>query len=266
MIDELDEVLRNLMVRELPIKNNEVDVAFHQPKKDWSSRVSKPTLNFYLYDIRENNKLRQPSPAFMSAPNAERKNSVVQRRHPIRLDLHYMVTAWATEPDDEHRLLTRAIMVLYRIPEIPQDLLPETIVADQQGPIFIKAAQYDTLEKPTDVWSVMDNQMRPSIPCVITMSVNPYTSFVTPLVQTIRIKLGTEETIWIKGTVRSKQPLDNLRVTLVERGIDAYIKDNLEFAFQNMQPGSYTLEANAAGIKPVRRKITVPADEYDIEV
>src|SRR5436309_13183071 len=112
MIDELDDVLRNLMIRELPIKNNEVDIAFQQPKKDWSARVSKPTLNFYLYDVRENNKLRQPSPAFLTEPNGARKNSVVQRRHPIRIDLHYMTTAWATEPDDEHRLLARAIMVL----------------------------------------------------------------------------------------------------------------------------------------------------------
>jgi hypothetical protein len=57
MIDELDEVLRQLLVREIPIKNGEVDIKFEQPKREWSSRLSRPTLNLFLYDVRENSKL-----------------------------------------------------------------------------------------------------------------------------------------------------------------------------------------------------------------
>ena len=265
MFDEIDEVLRQLMIRELPIKNNEVDIAFNQPKKEWSARISRPTLNFYLYDVRENNKLRQQSPYIMTEPNGQKKNSVLQRRGPIRLDLHYMVTAWATEPDDEHRLLARTIMVLYRAPEIPQDLLSDAL-KELDVPISIKAAQYENLEKPSDLWSVMDNQMKPSIPCVVTMAVNPFTQYVTPLVQTTQVKVGPDMTYWIKGAVTSKKLLQNLRVILVERGVDALVQANGEFALQNLQAGTYTIEAQAEGLKPARRSITVPSQDYDIKM
>ena len=64
MIDDLDQVLRQLLIRELPIKNREVDVDFDQPTREWSGRLSRPTLNLFLYDLRENNKLRQTRPAW----------------------------------------------------------------------------------------------------------------------------------------------------------------------------------------------------------
>ena len=59
MITDLDETIRQIMRAELPIKNGEIDVKFEQPKREWSARLSKPTVNFYLYDVRENHVLRQ---------------------------------------------------------------------------------------------------------------------------------------------------------------------------------------------------------------
>jgi len=59
MIDDLDDALRDLLVRELPIRDNEVDVSFDQPRREWSARLSRPSLNLYLYDIRENLRLRR---------------------------------------------------------------------------------------------------------------------------------------------------------------------------------------------------------------
>jgi hypothetical protein len=59
MIADLDETIRKLMIAEIPIKNGEIEVSFEQPKREWSSRLSKPTINFFLYDVRENNILRQ---------------------------------------------------------------------------------------------------------------------------------------------------------------------------------------------------------------
>ena len=59
MFDELDEALRRLLIREIPIKNNEVDISFDQPKSEWSARLNRPTVNLFLHDVRENTKLRQ---------------------------------------------------------------------------------------------------------------------------------------------------------------------------------------------------------------
>jgi hypothetical protein len=58
MIDDLDEALRQLLIAELPIVSNEVDIAFEPPTRDWSARLSRPTLNLFMHDLRENNKLR----------------------------------------------------------------------------------------------------------------------------------------------------------------------------------------------------------------
>ena len=58
MIYDMNEALRQLLVEELPIKNGEVDIAFEQPGRQWSSQINRPTINFFLYDVRENLKLR----------------------------------------------------------------------------------------------------------------------------------------------------------------------------------------------------------------
>jgi hypothetical protein len=98
MIDDLDEVLRQLLIREIPIKNGEVDIAFDQPSREWSAKLSRPTLNLFLYDARENQKLRQTQP--MWEVERQQNNTAVRHRRPARLDLHYMITAWAADPED----------------------------------------------------------------------------------------------------------------------------------------------------------------------
>src|SRR5688572_20745467 len=122
MIDDLDDALRDLLIREMPIKNHEIDISFGQPNKEWSSRLSRPTLNLYLHDIRENPTLRRDQ----NFSELERRpNSVIQRRPPHRIAMHYLVTAWATAPEDEHRMLARALLALLRFQELPEDILPE---------------------------------------------------------------------------------------------------------------------------------------------
>ena len=279
MINELDEVLRQLLIREIPIKNGEVDIAFDQPKREWSARLNRPTINLFLHDIRENTKLRQTRPAW----NIERDNgNITKRRKPVRVDLHYMITSWANEPEDEHRLLTRTVMALFRTPDLPEDLLPESL-QDQPAPITIMAAQPDTLQTPADIWSALDNELRPAIACVITMALNPYRPITGPLVRTRELRIGPAlapawqqqlfgqvkpDTFWtIGGTVRTDQPLENLRLTLVERGVEVPLQPEGRFTIGNLEAGDYTLELSIEGRKkPRRHKITVPAPDYDLEI
>ncbi len=280
MIDELDEVLRQFLTRELPIKNGEVDIAFNQPKREWSARISRPTLNLFLYDLRENTKLRQHNPQF----EIERtpKGVALQRRQPVRMDLYYMVTAWATEPEDEHRLLARTLMALTRYGTIPSDLLPESF-SDQPAAIPITVAQQETLEKPTDLWGVIDNEIRPVVGCQFTIALNPYQPVETPLVRTAEIRFGQSPDprtgmlsvadgegrfLWIAGQVRtkSKKPLANTHMTLIERGIDVPLQDEGRFIIGVLPSGTYTLEVASDGRKPSRFTLTVPSKTYDIDL
>ena len=59
MLADLDETIRRLLVDELPVKNGEIEISFDQPRRDWSSRISKPTISIFMYDVRENNVLRR---------------------------------------------------------------------------------------------------------------------------------------------------------------------------------------------------------------
>src|SRR4051794_14493595 len=54
MLADLDEALRALLRRELGRHGFDgVEVAFDAPAKDWSATLSAPTVNLFLYDLRE---------------------------------------------------------------------------------------------------------------------------------------------------------------------------------------------------------------------
>lgn len=276
MIDDLDEALRQLLIRELPVKNGEIDITFDQPKREWSARLSRPTLNLFLYDLAENKKLRQTQPLWDIEHDS---NGVArQRRKPVRMDLRYMITTWAAEPEDEHRLLTRILMALFRHPHLPDEVLPESLHG-QQVPIPLMVAQEEDLANPSDLWSAIDNEWRPSITCVVTLALSPYQPMPVPLVRTRELRTGQAElprqqlvetsrrTYWtIGGTVRTDQPLEQLRLTLVEREQLVPLLPEGRFAIGNLQAGDYTLEVAVEGRPSRRYPITVPAADYELEV
>ena len=278
MIDELDEVLRQYLIRELPIKNNEIDIAFDQPRKEWSARVSQPTLNVYLYDVRENVKLRVGQQVWDTERHDD--GSISQRRKPVRVDLHYLNTAWTTEPEDEHRLLTRTLLALFRHQNLPDELQPETL-QNQPTPIPLKVAQYDMLDKPSDFWNVMDNQQRPGITLMLTLALNPYAAITGPAIRTRELRIGQAQepasveklieeagahTYWtIGGTIHAKKTPKNLRVKLIERNQALTLQADNRFAIGNLPAGEYTLEITADGRKAVQKTIAVPSPDYDIE-
>jgi hypothetical protein len=276
MFHDLDEVLRQLLIREIPVKNGEVDLTFEQPTRDWAARLSRPTLNLFLHDVRENLKLRT-SLQWTVEQNPD--GTATQRRTPVRVDLHYMITAWANEPDDEHNLLARTLMALLRQPHLPQDLLPENL-GDQSKPMQIQVAQEDTLRNPADVWNALDNEIRPAITLVVTLTVDPYVPLVTPLTRTREMRVGQvadpltaeglepgADIFWsIGGTLHTDKPLEELRLTLVERGLDVPLKEEGSFAVNSLQAGDYTLAVASNGKTLKEFAIKVPSPDYELKV
>jgi hypothetical protein len=277
MIHDLDEVLRELLIRGIPIRNGEVDIVFDQPTREWAARLSRPTLNVFLHDIRENLKLRH-SEEWIVEQNPD--GTATQRRTPVRVDLHYMITAWANEPDDEHNLLARTLMALFRQPHLPQDMLPESLEG-QDRPIPLQVAQVDEFRNPPDIWNALDNEIRPSVVLTMTLAIDPYTPLVTPLVSTRELRFGqtadpaavqelvegSEDVFWsIGGTIRTDKPLEQLRLTLVERGLEVHIQEEGQFAISRLRAGDYTLEVAVNGRTLKHAKITVPAPDYELTV
>ena len=51
---DVDEALRHLVRRELEGHGFEgVDISFDAPSSDWSAKLTSPTVNLFLYDLRE---------------------------------------------------------------------------------------------------------------------------------------------------------------------------------------------------------------------
>jgi hypothetical protein len=183
VIDQIDDAVRDFLIRELPVRNNEIEITFDQPKREWSARLSKPTVNIFLRDIRENTKLRSPQPSMQAAVNGNQANLV---RPAVRVDLHYLITAWARDPLDEHRILARLLAVLFRFRAIPPDILANHVPYQESG-VSLKLAQYENQQGTDDLWSVLDNELRPAIDVVATISVNPQMVQDVPLVREVEV-------------------------------------------------------------------------------
>lgn len=276
MIDAVDEVLRQLLIREIPVRNSEIDIEFFQPSREWSARLSRPTLNLFLHEVNENTELRSPR----WKTEREENGQVTQRRTAVRVDLNYMVTAWANEPEDEHRILARTLLALLRYPFLPDELLPP-VLQNQPMEIPIEVAQKSALQNDIDVWSVLDNEMRPAFKCMVTLALNPYPPVTEPLVRTRELRVGQADKLpleqfdaragldrfWrVGGRVQADEPLEDLRMKLVDKGLDVPIQSGGRFIVGNLKAGDYMLEISAEGRKPSLHEITVPSKSYDLEV
>ncbi len=286
MIDDLDETIRQLLIAEIPIRNNEIDISFDQPKREWSARLSRPTLNFFLYDMRENAVLRQHQWERMPPPKNGDMQSAM-KRSPFRVDLFYMLTAWATEPEDEHRLLARTLLALFRFPILP----PERLVGamkDQPFEIQARLAYHDKLTNATDLWNSLDNEMRPSVSYNFTLAFDPWTSVIGPLVRTLTMRSGQarnlpreknlpqdgigSEMYFITGFVRNKKngdPRPGVGIALKNTGWFGTTDNEGRYVLSGIPGGKYRLVGwPVSGKAPIEKDIVIPgvASDYDLEM
>ncbi len=185
MIQELDKTLEKLMYDKGRLNRNDVDISFEQPNGDWSSRISRPTLNIWCFDIQENLKMRTMAPRMVPELTMG-----VRKFPPIRLDLTYLITAWARKVEDEHQLLWRALGALAQIPELDPATCEGTL-KEQAYNIPVLVANMPTgMPNMSDLWSVLNNQMRLGFTAVITLALERTTTFDSPLVLETDIRIG----------------------------------------------------------------------------
>lgn len=285
MIADLDETLQELLRKELPIRNGEIDIKFEQPKREWSARLSKPTVNFFLYDLRENVKLRaqQRERILQNAPNG-RKRHVYMKRTPYRMDCYYLITTWAVEPEDEHNLLSACVTALLRHPTLPQEYLAGEL-EEQPYKIHSKLASPDVLPNVSEVWSVLDNEMRPAVTCVLTIAIDPWEVETTRMVESVSLTTGefqgkeqralvegTTETVYaIGGTVYSKEsaePVPNLEIAIKGTGYFTLTDHEGKFTFSTLSVGQHTLVAWRTDGTVVQKTVSIPktGGDYNLSI
>jgi hypothetical protein len=185
MIQDLDKTLKKLLVENGKLQRSKIDIAFEQPTAEWASRLSTPTINCWCFDVHENVKLRN-----MEMRVSDNGRQATLRLPPMRFELTYLVTAWAREVEDEHQLLWRALGALAKT----RVLKPEICVGalkDQPYDIPITVAQAGEMSvNYSDLWSVLDNQMRLGFTVMATLAFDPEIGFEVPLVLERHIGIG----------------------------------------------------------------------------
>src|SRR6266849_7720210 len=138
MIQDVDESLRALVKRDA-LNGSKADVAFDAPTKEWSSRRNTPTVDLYLYDIREDLEQREVMWEDIRGDSHNARLITERRPPPRRFKLSYLVTAWTQRPEDEHRLLSSVLSCCLRHDRLPDRVLSGPL-ADVQLPVPVSIA------------------------------------------------------------------------------------------------------------------------------
>jgi len=167
VIAEVDDAVRALVGGDA-LEGTEVEVVFDAPTKEWAARRNAPTVNLYLYDIREDMRRRE-----RGLVNEYDQRGLVVSRHlpPRHFRLSYLVTAWTQRPEDEHRLLSALLSCFVRHDSIPDELL--------SGPLRLGLPVAVTVALPppedrsfADVWSALGGELKPSLDLVISAPID----------------------------------------------------------------------------------------------
>ena len=271
MFNDVDETLKQYFTAELPISPGELDVSFERPTREWSGRLSRPTLNCFMYDIRERKLFRDEPPAIL--PNG--KGGFLRQRAAPRIDLTYMITAWAREADDEHRILARTLAAMYRSGEIPERHFQGALV-DSTCAVLARIETSDHLAKPADMWGVLDNELHTSLVWVITAPLEAFAPVEGPIVRTRELRFGTLDEPWretnlqVAGTVYKKGDpsalIAGVQIALEGTAMRVTTGEDGRFAFPGVQAGERVLRFESGDGRTGEQAVTVPSASYDIEL
>jgi len=202
------------------------------------------------------------------------------------------MTAWVKEAEDEHILLSNALMGLLRNPFLPPALFTETL-KNQPLPVPLDVATFPPengpIDKFSEIWGVLDNEMRPGVLVTVTISIDPYKPLIFKQVKSREMRVmqdtgikhpGKMDTkimqtrsisktyLTMAGSIKSeKYDPSSLTVVLVEKQLPIELDAEGRFSVSSITEGEYHLDIlfNKKVLK--HQKILVPSPGgFDIVV
>jgi uncharacterized protein DUF4255/carboxypeptidase family protein len=272
MLADLDESLRALLRRELQRHDFDgVAIAFEAPSRDWSAALSGPTVNLFLYDIQEAAALRDKE------WREDRGNGAARMmRPPLRIDCSYAVTGWARAVEDEHRLLSQVLSVLYAYEHLPPADLAGSLgdPAVQRFPLTTRIGRARS-EGRADFWNAVGGAYKVSLDYVVTLACEPGVTFTRgPEVRTQTLQVrnrngrdgAVEEFHRVGGRVTDAagDPVGNAWVALVETGRWTTSDADGRFYFNRIPGGRHRCVARGADGSEATGEIGVPGPPADL--
>ncbi|MEC5385332.1 DUF4255 domain-containing protein [Uliginosibacterium sp. H3] len=138
-------------------------------------------ITLYLYRVTVNEHSRQQRPALMSQ----------EQQAPLGLDLHFMLTAWAGNAQDEQLMLAWTMRQLYLYP-----ILDASSLSPEAGWGSDEVIQIIPSELPTEemmrIWDALDPSYRISVPYIARLvRIDPDTILDSHRVVATRFGYGT---------------------------------------------------------------------------
>jgi hypothetical protein len=162
MIHAVDESLRALVRREA-LEGDAVEVVFDAPTRDWGARRTTPTVDIYLYDVRED--LRRRENGYVDVREDGRVTG--RARPPRQFKLSYLVTAWTQRAEDEHHLLSALLDCFVLHDHLPPELLVSPL-DELEEPVPLTIALPPPQDRSlSDVWSALGGELKPSLDLVV---------------------------------------------------------------------------------------------------
>src|SRR5262249_32088674 len=100
-----------------------------------------------------------------------------EMRPPMLMECSYAVTAWTQAVEDEHRLLSQVLAVLFAFPAMPADAMPARLQGlAERYPITGRIAQ-PKADGKADFWNAVGGQYKASLDFVVTLACESGTAF-----------------------------------------------------------------------------------------
>lgn len=291
MLQDLNETLRKLLVQDVEpnYPNAKLNISFDIPTRDWSARVGDaPTVNLYLYDIRENLDLRSMSGDDIAHTNG---GQVTLKPQTAWVNLSYMVTCWMKGTEQQHRLLWWVLETLYRNSPLPVGMLQGDLKKADRLIQTSVAQPNSVIRNVSEFWTALQNEIRPAIDLMVTLELDIHrdlgtgvppkglivdtqlwagperaplanafkTHFVgstraddSVLLVTVRDSHGQPVAVSVMLTGPRTVGRDGpLQATPLPEAAGVYV-------FAPLTPGSYQLSVEAAGHNAVQQSVTIP--------
>jgi Pvc16 N-terminal domain len=197
----IDVALEGWLRATVPLSAQDVDVSFEAPDREWSAKLTRPTVNVFLWDVRRSSRREQSG-----IEELERDGRIVRRPALPRVELRYVVTAWTTDHGDERAILGGLLRTVLAHPEMPATYVP-TAIADLPAMRLLLARTGD--DQP-DFGTTLDGQLRPGLALTVVAAIDTgdYTPAGPPVeaveLRTRRLDTGSHETFptrWVAGEV-----------------------------------------------------------------
>jgi len=173
VLHALNQSLEAFLRAQVPLTPAQVDVDFRTPERDWSAKLTRPTLNLFLHEVRRSS---NRSVAGMVTRQVGGQHSREVLAPFVRA--RYCISLWTAEVADEHRVLGEVLSLVATVGSLPDTYLQEPL-GGIGNPVEIGLAS-DEIRGSESLWSGLGVPPRLSLDVLVVLPVAPPASREVP--------------------------------------------------------------------------------------